>query len=178
VPNKKRTELLSRKITKEEYETIFKKAVETIESFKFPKKSHLLRDGTHYELKLKINRQPLSVRYESVDSLEKTSKSLYDIIKMTRKYLKINKTSQQSPVTATIKKEFTISAEITEENYNKTKTIIVSKKPQEVYSHHASTTNGGLYVEVTIQTEGKYVKIHQSASIANGDKPIMRTIFT
>lgn len=166
----KRTTLLNQKITKDEYETIFKKAVETIENFKFPQKSHLTKDATHYELRLTINRRTISVQYESVDSLEKTSKSLDDIIKMTRKYLKENHTAQQNSDNVAKKTNRKISAEVTEKNYNKTKMVVVSKNPQEVYCHRASLVDGGIYAKVTIQTEDKYVKVCQFEAMSINEK--------
>ena len=84
-------EVLKSKITDEEYELIYLKALNVIGNFEILEKPHFLEDAVHYKLTLNVNRREISIKYYSVSQIKDISQDFYDILEMINKYLSVDK---------------------------------------------------------------------------------------
>ena len=80
-------EMIKTKITPEQYENIYRSAVNAILNFKILEEPHKIADSVHLKLSLTVNGRTISIGYESIESMKGISKGSHEILTIVKGYL-------------------------------------------------------------------------------------------
>jgi hypothetical protein len=77
---------VSTKLTSEEYQSIYQLAYVAISNFKISDETYGVRDATHFELSLNVNRREFSIKYYSIPHIKDASEDMHKILEIVNTY--------------------------------------------------------------------------------------------